>query len=209
MPTLVPNHLEFLPETGLKAQQLFILLHGVGGTPNDLEPLALALRRAFPAAVVLVPQGFEPFDGGGVGRQWFSVHDITDANRIERVAQAMPALLDYVHAAQARLGLSSAHTALAGFSQGAIMALEALQAQNDLAGRVLVFSGRYAQLPKVAPPLTTLHFLHGETDPVMLVEHAKAAKEQLAQLHGDATIDIASGVGHELHPAFTSARSNA
>lgn len=202
MSTFVPNHLEFLPDAGIEPQQLFILLHGVGGTPADLEALALAVRMAFPAAVVLVPQGFEPFDGGVTGRQWFSVRDISEQNRIERVAQAMPALLDYVHAAQTRLGLSSAQTALAGFSQGAIMALEALQAQNDLAGRVLAFSGRYAQLPASAPPLTTLHLLHGADDSVMSAEHAKAANERLAQLHGDTTIDIAGGVGHELHPAL-------
>ena len=59
------NSLEFLPDPGVDVRQLFILLHGVGGSPDNLEPLALAVRKAFPAAAVLVPEGFEPFDGGG------------------------------------------------------------------------------------------------------------------------------------------------
>ena len=196
----LPADLEFLPDVGTDVKLLFVLLHGVGGGPEDLLPLAQALRAAFPAAAVLAPAGFEPFDGAPQGRQWFSASGVSEENRIERVAQAMPALVAYIRAAQVRFGLQQPNTALAGFSQGAIMALEAVQKHADLAGRVLTFSGRYAQLPKVAPQFTTIHLLHGEADPVMRVEHAQAAQLQLAQAHGDVTIDIASQIGHALHP---------
>lgn len=194
--------IEFLPTPEGEVRQLFVLLHGVGGTPEGLEGLAQALRRAFPAAAVLIPEGFEPFDGGGPGRQWFSVRGVSDENRPERVARALPALVRYVQAAQQRFNLLPPATALAGFSQGAIMALEAVQANEALAGRVLAFSGRYAELPKVPPTYTTIHLLHGAADPVMPVQLAQAAQARLDELHGDATIDIASNVGHELHPAL-------
>ncbi|GAB1579497.1 esterase [Bordetella petrii] len=197
-----PAELEFLPAPGTAVQQLFILLHGVGGTPQHLLPLARELGAAFPAAAILAPAGFEPYDGGAVGRQWFSVRGINEDNRGERVARALPALVDYIRAAQARLGLLQSDTALAGFSQGAIMALEAVQAHDGLAGRVLAFSGRYAQLPKSAPQYTTIHLLHGADDQVMAVAHAQAAQARLDALHGDSTIDVASRVGHELHPAL-------
>ena len=95
--------------------------------------------------------------------------------------------------------MGPAATAIFGFSQGAIMALELAQVHDGLAGRVLSFSGRYAALPEVAPALTTLHFLHGEADPVIPAQHARAAIERLAELQGDATIDIAEGVGHEIN----------
>ena len=194
--------LEFLPEPGVDVRQLFILLHGVGGSPDNLRPLAEAVRAAFPAAAVLAPEGFEPFDGGGSGRQWFSVRGVTEDNRAERVAQAMPPLEAYVREAQARFSLLQSDTALAGFSQGAIMALELVQAHDGMAGRVIAFSGRYAQLPKAAPQYTTLHLLHGADDPVMSVAHIQAAQARLEELHGDSTIDIASHVGHDLHPAL-------
>src|SRR3546814_20580466 len=80
----------------------------------------------------------------------------------------------------------------------AVMALEAVQAHYGLAGRVLAFSGRYAQLPKSAPQYTTIHLLHGADDAVMAVSHAQAAQARLDALHGDATIDVASRVGHEI-----------
>ncbi len=194
--------IELLPEPGAEVRQLFILLHGVGGAPDNLLPLAQAVRAAFPAAAILIPEGFEPFDGGGAGRQWFSVRGVTEENRPERVARALPPLEAYVKQAQARFGLPQSDTALAGFSQGAIMALELVQAHDGMAGRVIAFSGRYAQLPKAAPQYTTLHLLHGAADGIMPVAHIQAAQARLDELHGDATIDVASQVGHELHPAL-------
>ena len=197
-----PAALEFMPGPGTEIKQLFILLHGVGGTPQDMAPLAQALRAAFPAAAILAPAGFEAYDGAATGRQWFSMRGVDDDSRVERVARAMPALVDYIRGAQGRVGLLQSDTALAGFSQGAIMALEAVQAHDGLAGRVMAFSGRYAQLPKSAPQYSTIHLLHGADDAVMAVTHAQDAQARLDALHGDATIDVASRVGHVLHPAL-------
>ncbi|MEX8520337.1 MAG: esterase [Leptothrix sp. (in: b-proteobacteria)] len=193
--------LEFLPEG--PPEQLMVLLHGVGADAAHLAPLARVLRTHFPRAAVLVPQGFEPFDLAPSGRQWFSVAGVTEQNRPARVAAALPRLLDWLHAAQARLQASQAATALVGFSQGSIMALEAIAREDGLAGRVLAFSGRYASLPAQAPQLTTIHLLHGADDAVMPVELARQAFEHLADLPGgDVTLDIADGVGHELHAAL-------
>ncbi|MFC4276558.1 esterase [Achromobacter aloeverae] len=193
--------LELLAQEG-PARQLFILLHGVGGTADPMKPLAVALRQAFPQAAILAPAGFEPYDGGGDGRQWFSTRGVDDANRPQRVAAALSPLVDYIRASQARFHLLQSDTALAGFSQGAIMALEAVSAHDGLAGRVLAFSGRYARLPQWAPQYTTIHLLHGAADAVMPVAHAEQAQARLNELHGDSTIDVATRVGHELHPAL-------
>src|SRR3546814_7697589 len=46
------------------------------------------------------------YDGAARGRQWFSTRGVDEDNRIERVAHALPALVDYIRAAQARLGRS-------------------------------------------------------------------------------------------------------
>ncbi len=192
---------ELLPLEG-EARQLFILLHGMGGAPESMRPLGEALRRAFPQAAILAPAGFEPAEGGGQGRLWFSVRGVDEENRPERVARALPALVEYIRASQARFHLLQSDTALAGFSQGAIMALEAVGAHDGLAGRVLAFSGRYARMPQWAPQYTTIHLLHGANDAVMPVAHAQQAQARLDELHGDSTIDIATRVGHELHPAL-------
>ncbi len=201
---LMPQTLQWLPAAGPSAQ-LMILLHGWGGRAADMAALAQRLRQAFPQAVLLAPEGFEAA-GSGNGRQWFGVAGadgpVTEANRPARVAAALPALADWVRAAQAATGVSDAATALVGFSQGAIVSLELVQRHDGIAGRVLAFAGRYASLPEQAPRLSTLHFFHGATDTVIPAAQARLAIERLALLRGDATIDIANGVGHELPMAL-------
>lgn len=194
-----PDSLELLPESGAPTL-LFILMHGFGARPADLRPLAEVLRAEFPQAAVLVPAAFEagPFSG----YQWFSLQGISESNRPDRVAAALPALVDYVRAQQQRFGIVNPDTALVGFSQGAIMALELAAAHDGLVGRVLAFSGRFATLPAAAPTLTSLHLFHGEADEVVPARHSREAFEHLADLQGDITIDLASDVGHELHPAL-------
>ena len=199
--TLLPDTQQWLPLHG-PAEQLMLLLHGWGARPADMAPLARQLRLAFPQAALLAPAGFEPADTGGPGRQWFSLHGINDANRPARVAAVLPQLSAWVRAAQQATGLGPMHTALVGFSQGAILALELAQADDGLAGRVLAFAGRYARLPLAAPASTTVHFFHGADDDVIPADQARQAIAHLAALQGDATIDIALGVGHALPPAL-------
>jgi len=192
--------LEWLPAQQ-PAPQLLILLHGLGGGGASMRPLAEALRERFALAAIVAPDAPHAADGGA-GRQWFSAQDLDDATRLARVQAALGPLRDWVRATQRRLGVDPQATAIAGFSQGAILALELAQADDGLAGRVLAFAGRYARLPEVAPRLTTLHLLHGAADAVIPASHARVALQHLGVLHGDATLDIAQDVGHALHPAL-------
>src|SRR5450759_2702098 len=77
--------IELLPEAKA-VKQLFILLHGVGAKSSDLVPLANKLRDAFPSAACVLPDGTFQFDGGGNGRQWFSMSGVTEENRAARIA---------------------------------------------------------------------------------------------------------------------------
>jgi phospholipase/carboxylesterase len=198
---LMPDTLQWLPASG-QPEQLMLLLHGWGASAADMAPLARTLQAAFPQAALLAPQGFEPVDTGLAGRQWFSLDGVTEDTRPARVTAVLPRLADWVRAAQQASGVGPAATALVGFSQGAILALELAQLHDGLAGRVLSFAGRYATLPVVPLARTTLHFFHGATDTVIPAAQSRLAMERLAALQGDATIDIASGVGHTLPPAL-------
>lgn len=197
----MPDTLQWLPATG-RPGQLMVLLHGWGASAADMAPLALALQAAFPQAALLAPQGFEPVDTGLAGHQWFSQAGETEVDRPARVAAVLPRLASWVQAAQQASGVGPAATALVGFSQGAILALELAQRHDGIAGRVLSFAGRYATLPAVALAHTTLHFFHGATDTVIPAAQSRLAMERLSALQADATIDIASGVGHDLPPAL-------
>lgn len=183
-------------------RQLFVLLHGAGGSAVDMLDLANLLGDSFAEAAIVMPEGFESIHLGKTERQWFPTFELTDANQPERVAKAVPALADFIRLQQQRFGILQSDTALAGFSQGATLALALSDQHDGLVGRVLAFSGRYAAWPDKAPSLTTLHFLHGQLDTVVPVRLAQQAYVELMALGADATCDIASTVGHELHPAL-------
>jgi len=176
--------------------QLFLLFHGVGGTPQNLLPLGRRLAEEFPAAAVVCVAAPDASGTDG-GRQWFSVQGVTEDNRPGRIAETLPRFVETVRAWQRDTGASAAQTALIGFSQGAIMGLEATQLEGELlAGRVVALSGRFARLPERVPAETTMHFVHGRRDAVIAHEHTVAAAERLISIGGDVTADVVPLLGH-------------
>jgi phospholipase/carboxylesterase len=193
--------IEWLPESGAP-EQLILLLHGWGGRGDSLLPLAQALRTAFPQAAVLAPDAPHVHDRNPLGRQWYSIDDLDEATWRARVANCLPPLATWVRAQQQRLRVGPAATALGGFSQGAILSLALAQAEDGIAGRVLAFAGCYTSQPLAAPRLTTVHLFHGSADRVIPADGSRQALTWLSELQGDATVDIAEGIGHELHPVL-------
>lgn len=198
--SLIPLY-EWLPEAN-KPQQLFILLHGEDAGPEEMTGLAAALRLAFPDSVILAPASGQVGPDISKGYEWFAADDLAADHADVGLSPIVDDLLRFIAQAQARFDLSPGQTALAGFSQGAIMALEAVMAEEQVAGRVMAFSGRFITLPLRAPQACTVHLLHGQDDGVIPVAHAQAAHVRLGTLLGDSTIDVASRVAHELHPAL-------
>ena len=180
------------------AEQLILLFHGVGDNPVAMGEIGSYFAKEFPLALVVSIGGPFAF-GNGNGRQWFSVQGITEDNRVERIAEVMPTFVATVRHWQQHSGVGYAGTALVGFSQGSIMALEGLKADPKLAGRIVAFSGRFAQLPENHFAETAVHFIHGETDAVISVEHARAAAAKLQAVGGDVTLDIEPDVGHAIN----------
>lgn len=182
---------------GGPAPQLILLFHGVGATPAGMLPLARRMAAEWPQAFVVSVQAPDPSDLGR-GWQWFSVQGVDEANRPARVAAAMPAFLAAIAHWQRESGATPEATALVGFSQGAIMALEATAQPQLIAGRVVALSGRYAGAPHLPPAHTTLHFVHGKTDPVIPYRHTVSAAETLVAAGADLTADVLPFVGHEV-----------
>lgn len=179
------------------AQQLVLLFHGVGAGPADMAPIGQRLAAEFPQAAVVSVPGRQRSEFGA-GHQWFSVAGITEENRAERIAAAMPEFVATVRAWQQRTGVPVPATALVGFSQGAIMALESTQLDAPLSGRVVALSGRFAGEPQAAPPQTTLHFVHGKSDPVIHYGHTVRAAERLVALGADVTADVIPFLAHQV-----------
>ncbi|HLT99589.1 MAG TPA: dienelactone hydrolase family protein [Burkholderiaceae bacterium] len=159
-----------------KPNLLFVLLHGEAAGPEQLYPLVQAIQQAFPTALVILPPLGEEHE--------------------------LDALTAFVRKVQKHYGISGERTALAGFSQGARLVLEASRQHGDLAGRVLAFSGLYSERPASLPPTTMIHLFHGADDKLLPLKEVEEMLQHLGSIDADVTVDVASTVGHEIHPAL-------
>lgn len=177
-------------------QSLVIFLHGVGANGADLAPLGDKWRKHLPQTSFAAPDA--PF-ACGAGRQWFSLEGINPETRRARVAAArepFDALLRDITASQ---GLSShpERVALVGFSQGSMMALDALASGRWSFGAVVAFSGRLATPPPLSPSRDTPALLiHGDDDSVIPASESRQAASVLRKLGVETSLHILPGVDH-------------
>lgn len=181
-------------------RNLVILLHGVGSNGANLATLAEAWRQTLPNAAFAAPDAPFPF-GPGPGRQWFSVIGVTEANRPERVAAARAPLDETLGDIIAAHGLTDQleRIALVGFSQGSIMALDAVASGRWPVAAVVAFSGRLASPQPLTPALgSRVLLIHGDADPVMPVGESAQAASILKRLGVAATNRVLPGVAHSI-----------
>ena len=188
-----------VPARDEPARSLVVVLHGVGADGKDLEPLARALSAAVPSAEFVLPDGLDPYDGGGDGRQWFSLRGLTDANRVERVTLAAARVSAWIDAELAARSLPPDRLALVGFSQGSMLALHLAVHRDPAPAAVVAYSGRHSDDgSRAAGPRPPVLLVHGERDPVIPVSNAHAAVRTLATRGIDAKLLTVPGLGHGL-----------
>jgi phospholipase/carboxylesterase len=183
-------------------RNLIILLHGVGSNGANLAPLGQVWQDKLSRTDFASPDGPFAFDHGP-GRQWFSINGVTEANRPQRVAEARVTFDQTLSEIIAAHGLTDnlERVALVGFSQGSIMALDAVASGRLPVGAVVAFSGRLASPSPLTPADTTpVLLIHGTADPVMPVSESQLAAQALRELGVDASVHTLAGVGHSISP---------
>ena len=150
------------------ARQLFVLFHGGDDDVAALAPLGRSLASAFPEGFVVVL----PAPAG------------------------MPDFLAAIAHWQSESGVAAQATAIVGFAQGAVRALEATKSIPAPAGRVVALAGRFEALPTAPAPDMTIHLFHGKDDPVIPYAGTIDAAQRLLELGTDATADVIPFLGH-------------
>ncbi|SFG45110.1 phospholipase/carboxylesterase [Novosphingobium sp. CF614] len=175
------------------SRPLIVALHGVGSSGRDM---GAALAPLAPVADVIALDGCEAFDGGGAGRQWFSLSGVTQADRPRRVANALPRMIQRLDQLAQDHGVAREDLVLLGFSQGAIMTL-AMVAQGLHAGRVIAIAGRLAA-PVIAAGAraASLLVIGDSADPVMPFGLSQDAAERLRAAGHHVDLRLTDGIGH-------------
>ena len=192
------------PESGKKAKQLVIFLHGLGADGNDLISLADFFAEALPDAHFVSPDAPYPCDMYPMGRQWFSLLERSEEAILKGVKVAEPVLNAFIDAKKKDLALEDKDIFLIGFSQGTMLSLHTAFRRPKPLGGVLGYSGAL-----VAPHLlkdelvskSPVCLIHGEADDIVPFDAFSNAmsvlQKQGVMVHGYSQ----EGLGHGIDPA--------
>ncbi|WP_299475320.1 alpha/beta fold hydrolase [uncultured Roseibium sp.] len=190
-----------LPAPGENIQQLVVLLHGYGADGSDLIDLGRFWQALLPGVAFVAPDAPEPlpFDGFG-GRQWFALDERTPAEYRFGAEAAQPVLDRFLDEELEKLSLDDRSLAIFGFSQGAMMALQAgLRRKTPPAG-ILAYSGllpgadRLGQINRESPVL----IVHGANDDLVPSYHGQAAQVALDAAGVQSTFHELDGLAHSI-----------
>lgn len=174
--TLEHEYVEGAPDA-----PVLLLLHGTGGSPTDLLPLA---RELSPDSAVLAPAG--PVSEYGAAR-WFRrlAEGVFDHEDVVRRANQ---LADFVLEAREKYGFGDRRVVAIGFSNGANIAAALVLLRPEVVREAALFA---AMSPVPDPPATDLggarvFLANGERDPMAPL----ASTEELIRLLRERGADV-------------------
>jgi len=179
-------------------------MHGWGASAHDLIGLAPMIHGG--RALVLCPQGQTavPFGGGMNGYGWFPLVPGRPPD-VEAFRRASEALRSFLAMACERYPIDRERIAVAGFSQGGMMAYElALREPERFAGLAALSAWLPEPLAQELPRRPEhegfpVLVVHGRQDAMIPVERARESREALRSL-GVGLTYREFDMGHEIHP---------
>lgn len=212
LPYVVTNGLPLHQPDGTPASGALVLLHGRGASATSILPLARDLGRTdLPALAPQAPtRAWYPFSFLAP----LSANEPDLSQAIEQVTQ----IVAHLSAAD----IPRSRIALAGFSQGACLALEVAARTGGRWGAVLAFSGGLIGTGELADAEPTLqgmggpfadkafdypHSLEGtpifiggsDVDPHIPLARMKRSAEVLRELEADVDLRVYPGMGHTIN----------
>jgi phospholipase/carboxylesterase len=186
---------------GARADQplpLLIAIHGRGDSP---EQFAAVLENLQVPARIVLPRGPEPYDHG---RQWYSLeHALRWPATIRARTTQLAELAQRVQSERPTLG----RPVVTGFSQGGVLSF-ALAAfyPSAVSASVPIAAAwhRWLPGPHAAARMPSLHAYHGEADPVMPLDGARAMVSMMREAGAQASLVQYRDVGHQLSDTMRS-----
>lgn len=189
----------FGPLSSGPARQLVIICHGVGADGADLISLAPHIAPELPHAYFVAPDGPEPFDMFPTGRQWFSLKSLNPGDLATGIRRARIALDAFIDAELTRLHLPPDAYALAGFSQGAMVALFTGLRRKTPPKAIIAIAGALIDPASLATELTQpapVFIAHGEADSVVPASRSRDAAAALTALGVPVQTHFSPGLDH-------------
>lgn len=199
----------FIPAQNGKADSLVIILHGYGDSGHGVISLGSEMASSLPGTAFAAPNAPEMCEMWAQGYQWFGLRANQDGSvsakggdRKEVIMAPAAALNAYIDAQLAALGLAEDRLVVAGFSQGAMMAMYAMPRRASPCAGVIGYSGMLvdaegllAQTGIVRMPMLVVH---GALDDVVVPRHFEEAQKGLKAAGFEAETILRPNLAHSI-----------
>lgn len=189
-----------------ETKSLVIFVHGYGADGSDLISLSAALQDHLPDTSFVAPNAPHRCSVNPTGYEWFPIpwidgtSEVRAKEAIYETAAQFDAWLDHIIQEE---GVTSAETALFGFSQGTMLSLhQGVRRREPLAG-IVGFSGRLLEpeaLRQAAVSKPPVLLVHGDMDMVVPASDMSEAQQALLAEGFDVETHMSFGMGHGIAP---------
>jgi phospholipase/carboxylesterase len=168
------------PEKNVEIKNAIILLHGYGGSGEDISTLTLNWKRHLPNTVFICPNGHEMCSINPSGFQWFDLTKEDSEYILEQSINAENKLRKFIDEVKNYFNLTNNRICLSGFSQGCMMSINLALTSEQEYNCIVGFSGKIINQndlknrKKVSTP--TL-LIHGDIDQVVHPNFMLEAKD--------------------------------
>ena len=168
------------PDDSVEIKNAIILLHGYGGSGEDISTLTLNWKRHLPNTVFVCPNGHEICPINPTGFQWF---DLTKDNQqyiLEQSKKAEIKLKNFIDEIKNYFNLTNREICLSGFSQGCMMSINLGLISDQEYGCIIGFSGKIINqndLKKRKKVSSSTLLIHGDSDQVVNPSFMLEAKD--------------------------------
>lgn len=182
------------------SNKLVIMLHGVGSNGDDLLPIAQFWQKQCPHLDIASPDAPFSFMNSREAFQWFSIQGVTEQNRLQRIEQVRESFDKTIGQIVENAGYEQRleDVIFCGFSQGTMMALDAVVSGRWKIAGMIGFSGRLVTPVKgaITPPIL---LMHGLNDTVISAQESQLALAQLQQVDANVQLKTYPNLDHAIN----------
>ena len=189
-----PDFIHRFEPAGEDGRPTLLLLHGTGGSEDDLIPLAQQLS---PGSAILSPRG--KVLEGGVAARFFRRHaeGVLD---VEDLKARTDELAGFIRKSAEEYGFEPSGLIALGFSNGANVATTLLFRHPDLFAGAALLRPMLPYRPDPLPDLSAKRVLidAGAADQMVPADQPPALAELLTEAGAEVTFHLSPGAGHGL-----------
>lgn len=188
------------PRSGT-VKSMVIFLHGYGANGADLLSIGEEWAAELPDTVFLSPNAPDICEAFSAGFQWFSIRAIDERvfEREKQIEKVTPVLNTYIDEQLKKWGVPESKLVVAGFSQGAMMAMYTMPRRKTACAGVIGYSGMLIDAAGLKEPgISKMPILaiHGDADEVVVPQSLANVEKGFTEAGFDVETVMRPRLGH-------------